>query len=166
MKLEKISRKQFIRDFKRSITPIGLSANDAYMNIRIPERSTERSCGFDFKMPYDLHVMKNVPYKIPTGIKVDLSSRLPWRLYSLDIYPRSSMGMKYGMKCTNTVGIIDADYYNNADNEGHIFIEIEAEKDIDLKCGDRFAQGIIHRCYTVGDKPKGKRNGGMGSTGR
>lgn len=37
---------------------------------------------------------------------------------------RSSMGFKYNVRLCNQVGIIDKDYYNNIDNEGHIFIKI------------------------------------------
>ena len=39
----------------------------------------------------------------------------------LGIYIRSSLGFKYNIRMCNQVGIIDADYYNNKDNEGHIF---------------------------------------------
>ncbi len=40
---------------------------------------------------------------------------------------RSSMGFKYNVRLCNQVGIIDKDYYNNIDNEGHIFIKIQNE---------------------------------------
>jgi dUTP pyrophosphatase len=34
---------------------------------------------------------------------------------------RSSSPLKYWIMLANGVGIIDADYYNNPDNEGEIF---------------------------------------------
>ena len=40
----------------------------------------------------------------------------------LGMYIRSSMAVKKRLMLVNNVGIIDADYYNNADNEGHIML--------------------------------------------
>ena len=65
--------------------------------------------------------------------------------------------------------IIDADYYNNPDNEGHIFFQIInlSPFDIVLKKGDAIGQGILKRYYTTDDDAaKGERTGGFGSTSR
>ena len=35
------------------------------------------------------------------------------------------MGFKYNVRMCNQVGIIDADYYNNKENGGHIFVKIK-----------------------------------------
>ena len=61
------------------------------------------------------------------------------------ILVRSSMGFKYNIRLCNQVGIVDSDYYNNPDNEGHIFIALknEGEKVFKVKKGDKFAQGIF-----------------------
>ena len=40
------------------------------------------------------------------------------------LMPRSSLGFKYGIRLSNTVGVIDADYADS-DNEGHIIISME-----------------------------------------
>ena len=37
---------------------------------------------------------------------------------------RSSTGFKYNIRLCNQVGIIDADYANNPDNEGEIFFQL------------------------------------------
>ena len=52
----------------------------------------------------------------------------------------------------NQVGIIDADYYNNKDNEGHIFVclQNESDKEVVIKKGDRFVQGIF-KPYLITD---------------
>jgi len=66
------------------------------------------------------------------------------------------------------VGIIDADYYNNPDNEGEIFFQIInlSPVPIYLKAGDRIGQGIIHKYEkTVDDEVTETRTGGFGSTG-
>ena len=45
----------------------------------------------------------------------------------------------------NNVGIVDADYYNNEDNEGHIMLGLynTTDSDITLTKGERVAQGIF-----------------------
>ena len=86
----------------------------------------------------------------------------------LMIYIRSSLGFKYNLRLCNQTGIIDSDYYNNENNEGHIFIAIQNEGTnyINLKTGDRFAQGIFMKYLTADDEEEinTSRTGGMGST--
>ena len=86
----------------------------------------------------------------------------------LMIYIRSSLGFKYNLRLCNGTGIIDSDYYNNQDNEGHIFIKIqnEGKETINLKANDRFAQGIFMKYLTVTDEKQinNIRQGGIGST--
>ena len=70
------------------------------------------------------------------------------------IFIRSSLGVKHKIKLSNGTGIIDADYYGNTDNEGHIFIAIEntGKDDFIINKGDRIAQGIFIKYYTVTDE--------------
>ena len=88
----------------------------------------------------------------------------------LYIYPRSSIGFKTGIRLSNTVGIVDADYYNNPDNEGHIFIKFfnPTDKDYQIHIGDKIAQGIFAKYLVVDDEEeiKTERSGGLGSTGK
>ena len=63
--------------------------------------------------------------------------------------------------------IIDADYYNNPDNEGHIYFQVInlAPFDIVLRKGDTIGQGILKKYYlTDDDVTTGLREGGFGST--
>ena len=88
--------------------------------------------------------------------------------YVLQTYPRSGLGFKYRLQLNNTVGIIDADYYNS-DNEGHIFAKITNDsnegKTIEIKKGQGFMQGLfIEYGITYDDNADGVRNGGFGST--
>lgn len=66
------------------------------------------------------------------------------------------------------IGIIDADYYNNDDNEGHIMIPIRnlGDKPFEYNKNERLAQLIImpYR-ITAKDRTTKKRTGGFGSTG-
>lgn len=102
---------------------------------------------------------------IPTGIKARMDNN-----NVLKIYPRSSTGCKSLLTLPNNVGIIDASYYNNPDNEGHIYIPVInlSPFDILIKKGDRIAQGIFVDYYTTkNDLPQKKsRDGGFGSSGR
>lgn len=137
-----------------------------YKDIVLPKRSTEWSAGYDFTLPLysDAHITlhKRESIKIPTGVNVILSKNLV-----LSVYPRSGLGFKYRVQLANTVGIIDADYFYS-DNGGHIYIKLfnNGDKDIELKGGDKFAQGICTQYFiTNDDDADGVRNGGMNSTG-
>lgn len=153
-KFEKISFRQFARDVE-----VG-----NYDDIIIPNRKSKYSAGYDFISFLDITLKPNEIKKIPTGIKVILDDG-----EFLGIYVRSSMGFKYNVRMCNQVGIIDKDFYNNIDNEGHIWIclQNEGKKDYIIKKGDSFAQGIIQKYYvTDDDNASDERVGGLGSTNR
>ena len=86
----------------------------------------------------------------------------------LELSVRSSSPLKYWLVLANGVGIIDADYYNNPDNEGEIFFQMInfTPFPIMLKKGDAIGQGIIKPYLTTeDDAAAGSRVGGFGSTG-
>jgi dUTP pyrophosphatase len=67
----------------------------------------------------------------------------------------------------NGIGIIDADYYNNPDNEGHIYFQVFNISPFNLmiKKGEVIGQGtIVPYGVTENDNAKGERLGGFGST--
>ena len=154
-KFEKISLKEFIKD-------TGLTEKE-YNELPLPQRATKNSAGYDFHLLEDLTLKPNEIKKIPTAIKAEMNHD-----EVLMIYIRSSLGFKYNMRMCNQTGIIDSDYYNNQDNEGHIFIKVQNEgtETINLKAGDRFAQGIFIKYLTVENEEeiKNNRQGGIGST--
>ena len=153
-KFEKISFKQFAKDID----------DGNYSEIVLPYRKTKHSAGYDFISFLDITLKPGEIKKIPTGIKVCLEDG-----EFLGIFVRSSMGFKYNVRLCNQVGIVDSDYYNNPDNEGHMFIKIQNEGKEVLKInkGDRFAQGIFNKFYLVDDDCADKdRTGGFGSTGK
>lgn len=156
-RFEKVSLKQFCEGFE------GENAAAVYEEIKLPERATSGSAGYDFFAPYDITLAPNETAKIPTGIRVWIEDG-----WVLKIYPRSGLGFKFRLQLNNTVGIIDSDYYNS-DNEGHIFIKITNDtnegKTIDIPKGTGFAQGIfVEYGITLDDEADGVRNGGFGST--
>lgn len=105
---------------------------------------------------------KAKPTLVSTGMKCQLD---PGTYLELSV--RSSCPLKYWLLLANSVGIIDADYYNNPDNEGEIFFQMInlSPYDIYLKKGDIIGQGIIKPYLTTeDDAATGDRLGGFGST--
>ena len=163
IKFEKVSFVQFASALQKNHGEMTVEeARSLYEGISLPKRATKKSAGYDFCLPLTITVNPHESVLIPTGIRVALEEDLVCL-----IMPRSSYGMKYGMSLNNTVGVIDADYYE-ADNEGHIMIKVTfdgIEEPLTLEAGQRFAQGIIMKYYvTDDDRTDEKRTGGMGST--
>ena len=105
---------------------------------------------------------KAKPTLVPTGVKAKLD---PGTYLELSV--RSSCPLKYWLVMANSVGIIDGDYYNNPDNEGHIFFQMInfSPVPIILKKGDCIGQGIIKPYLkTEDDNTVDLREGGFGST--
>ncbi len=163
--------------------------------INIPTRATHAAAGYDFEVAEDIVVpsMEKLWYKalsfsyehhtktleemakftkaekvkptlVPTGIKCQLASD-----HYLELSVRSSTPLKHWLILANGVGIIDGDYYNNADNEGHIYFQLInlSPFDIQLKKGDKIGQGIIKKFEVTDDDykyEKKERAGGFGST--
>ena len=97
-----------------------------------------------------------------TGLKCCLSKD-----EYLKIVVRSSTPLKYWLILANSEGVIDSDYYNNEDNEGHIYFQLInlSPLPIILKKGDAIGQGIIKPYLkTEDDVAGGVRTGGFGST--
>ena len=107
---------------------------------------------------------KNRPTLVSTGMKCKLD---PGTYLELSV--RSSTPLKHWIVLANGVGIIDADYYNNPDNEGEIFLQLInlSPYNILLKKGEKIGQGIIKQYLTTeDDAATGDRLGGFGSTSK
>ena len=147
----KVSEKEFLK----------AGNGEQYLNIRLPQRATRGSAGYDFFLNSDLSLAPGQTVKIATGIRVKMDEG-----WVLKLYPRSSLGFKYRLTMDNTVGIIDSDYFY-AENEGHIFIKMTncGNLPISLTSGSAFAQGIFCEYgITVDDNCSEERTGGFGST--
>lgn len=131
-------------------------------NPNMPQRQTEFSAGYDIEILKGDTINPKETKVFLTGLKAQMNSNVV-----LQLHIRSSMGIKNNLMLSNTTGIIDADYYNNPDNEGHIMIALTnyGDKPVTLKDNERVAQGIfVEYLKTTYDNPKGKRTGGIGST--
>lgn len=133
--------------------------------ISIPIRKTESSAGYDIASAEDVILPPHQVVLVPTGLKAYMHPD-----EYLGIHVRSGFSVKNMVSCINGEGIIDADYYNNPDNEGHIFVALvnHSEIPIQINKGMRIAQGIFYSYLkTDNDRTEmGKtRTGGLGSTG-
>lgn len=132
--------------------------------IEVPKRATAMSAGYDIEAAEDFIVPARKVGMVPTGLKVFMQPN-----EVLMITLRSSVAIKQPVMIAQNVAIIDADYYNNPENEGHFFIPIlnYSNFPFEIRKGDRLAQGIFMTyCVTDGDRYDygDRRNGGFGST--
>lgn len=133
--------------------------------IHIPVRKTVNSAGYDVEAASDMVIP---PYKpgmkpslIPTGLKAYCESDEFFMLVN-----RSS-GPKKGFMMSNSIGIIDADYYGNESNDGHFYFQFWnfGETDLVIHKGDVIGQVIFQKYLTTNDdNATGTRTGGFGST--
>ncbi len=133
--------------------------------INLPVRKTKYSAGYDVEAAEDVLIpayrFGTKPTLVPTGLKAYCECDEFYMLVN-----RSS-GPKKGLIIPNSIGIIDADYYNNENNEGHFyfqFFNISGE-DLLIKKGDVIGQVIFQKyLITDDDHAEGIRSGGFGST--
>lgn len=134
------------------------------IEFNMPTRKTKLSAGYDFCLPEETILPPNKIILVPTGVKAYMLED-----EYLGMHIRSSIAIKKGISLVNNEGIIDADYYNNADNEGHIMLALlnNGTEPLILAKGERIAQGIFYK-YLVADgddiEMKATRIGGFGST--
>ena len=152
---EFVSTEQLEKDF-------GEDRNETVM--KLPKRATKGSAGYDCYAPVDIYLGPGNDIKIPTGIKSYMRNG-----EMLMAVPRSGLGFKYYCRLANTIGIIDKDYYDNPDNEGHIFVKLrnEGNEPIIIKHGEAMCQ-FIFTPFLLADNDDftngNDRIGGFGST--
>ena len=141
-------------------------AKYAEVDFKMPERKTQKSAGYDFCLPEDVVLEPGKLQLVPTGVKAYMQDN-----EYLGMHIRSSMAVKRHLMLVNNVGIIDADYYNNADNEGHIMLALlnTGDEALALPKGECVAHGIFYN-YLVADGDediaKNVRGGVFGSTSK
>ena len=160
---EKVSRNHFMKDCiceddKKLI-------EYTYNQLEKPKRATAKSAGNDCFSPISFKLNPSEEIKLPTGVKAYMQNN-----EVVEAYPRSGHGFKYYIRLANTVGVIDADYYDNSNNEGHIWIKLrnEGNKTIEVKQGEAICQFIFKNYLLAdGDSFTGDdRVGGIGSTNK
>lgn len=163
-KFEKVSLKQFEKDYLNSFPDLSLENIDLiYQHIKLPKRATKGSAGYDFYAPFDIELQPHETIKVPTGIRCTMEDDIV-----LLMFPRSGLGFKYRLQLNNTVGVVDSDYHGSS-NEGHIYVKITNDTNenlyLSIKEGEAFAQGIfVSFGITYDDEANALRDGGFGST--
>lgn len=132
--------------------------------VNLPERKTEGSCGYDIYCPREVTIWPDEWTMMDLGIKMDPGDIPPG--YCALIMPRSSMGMRYGLKLSNTVGVIDSDYTMDTIKVS-LKIDSEIFKWAIFNKNDRILQMILVPYGIIASErtPTEKREGGVGSTG-
>ena len=133
-------------------------------NIILPSRKTKFSAGYDIATAENIILLPQQVTLIPTGIKAYMQTD-----EYLGVHIRSSIAIKQKLTLSNNVGVIDADYYNNVENEGHIMIPVYNynQSSVTIEKDTRIAQGIFYRYLLASDdKAENIRIGGIGSTGK
>ena len=136
--------------------------------FKLPERSTKKSAGYDFYCPEDVEIP---PYTLgtkPTMVKTGIKVYMPDDEY-LMLVNRSSNPKKKFLVIPNSVGIVDADYVDNEDNEGEMMFGFYnlSDSPVSILKGEKLGQGIFCKYgITDDDNAEGVRTGGFGSTGK
>ncbi len=105
--------------------------------INMPIRKTKYSAGYDIEAAEDIVIPTFKKGMNPTLVKTGLKAYMQGDEY-LKLCNRSSNPKKKGLILANSIGVVDADYYGNPDNDGHImfaFYNIK-EEDIEIKKGE------------------------------
>lgn len=156
---EKVSFDEFQKTFSNKIENL----REAYELLTLPVRETKGSAGYDIKTLFAFSLVPNESIIVPTGLKAYMAVN-----EFLAIVNRSSLGIKHGIMLKNQIGIIDQDYYNNNDNEGHFKIGlINMGRDVwHCEKGSAIAQAIFLNYNTVDNEMPCERirEGGIGST--
>lgn len=133
------------------------------MVLEKPKRQTYQSAGYDFASIKDIKIKPGEIVLVETGLKVSIPKG-----EVLLVFPRSSLAFKKTLTMANNVGVIDADYFNNEHNEGHIMIPLRnfGDQEVMIEKHERVAQGIFIKYEkTVDDiAPAIERSGGFGSS--
>lgn len=164
------------------------------LDIKLPERSTKYSAGYDFYAPENVIIPSSLkefhkngrfacdnnldgtkelseefnyivkPFVLRTGVKAYMEND-----EFLALYIRSSSPSKLGFVMANSVAVIDKDYYGNPNNDGEIGFLIYnlSPTNTYISKGDKIGQGIFQKYYLVdNDSSENTRMGGYGSTGK
>ena len=134
--------------------------------VTLPVRKTGSSAGYDLASAEDIVLKPGKVTIVPTGLKAYMQKD-----EYLGLHVRSGISIKNNISCINNVGIVDADYYGNPDNDGEMAFEFYniTDTDVEIKKGDKLGQGVIIKFMKTDDdyllSPTATRVGGFGSTG-
>ena len=117
--------------------------------INLPKRSTKNSAGYDIEAAEDIVIPSFKKGQKPTLIKTGLKAYMQGDEV-LILANRSSNPGKKGLILANSIGVVDSDYYENPDNDGHImfaFYNIK-EEEVEIKKGERIRTSDISKIFS------------------
>ena len=137
-------------------------------DIHIPIRKTKHAAGYDVEAAEDTVVpvfkQGDKPTLIHTGLKAYCQDDEWYMLAN-----RSSNPGKKKLVLANGIGIIDADYYGNPDNDGEFMYAYYnfGTEPLEIKKGEVIGQVVFMKyLITDDDNATGERMGGFGSTSK
>ena len=181
-----INIKDIVDDTKRGFE---VCSSGVEFDFKLPTRSTLHSAGYDFYAPYDvvvpslwkqvgkylLHSLLHFSFNSykeairPTMVRTYIKAYMG-NDEVLYIYNRSSSPIKKGLILSNSVGVVDSDFYNNEDNEGNIGVAFYNfyPFDVTIDKGERICQGVFSKFLKADNDIvlNNTRSGGYGSTGK
>ena len=148
----------------RGFVPVIEEMRKETMDYILPVRGTSRSACYDLASPITVTIEPHSSALIWTNIKAYMAED-----EVLEVYVRSSIGIKKSLMLKNTVGVIDSDYYSNESNDGNIAVSLFNMNDeaVVIEKNERIAQAMFQK-YLVVDNDvclSDIRLGGIGSTG-
>jgi len=155
---------EFVAPEFRTVSDDELAAQG--VERKLPQRATKRSAGYDvFSIEHGI-----IPPKGKMHFATDVKAYMGDDEVLL-AFPRSSQGIKMDVMLSNTTGVIDADYYSNPTNDGHIGVYLRnlGDEPVEIFPGDKLCQVVFVK-YLVADhddpEQLPERVAGTGSTGR
>lgn len=109
--------------------------------VEVPSYAYEGDAGLDLRSSEDVTLAPFERRLISTGLAVAIPEG-----YAGFVQPRSGLALKQGLSMANTPGLIDAHY------RGELkicAINLDSEKNIEVKRGDRIAQLVIQKVPVV-----------------
>ena len=134
------------------------------VEIILPTRGSKISAGYDFYSPVDIEIQPNSKVTIWSDVKTYMGDN-----EVLLLFVRSSIGIKKGLRLSNSTGVIDSDYYSNVSNDGNIGIALHnyTSEVVRIEKGERVCQGVFVPFLTADTgNTDTVRNAGIGSTGK
>lgn len=126
-------------------------------NATKPERATEHSAGYDISASETVTIQPGEIKMVSTGLAVQMEQDDVMLLID-----RSSNPRKRGIVLSNSLGVIDHDYFPN--EFMGMFTNI-TDKPVTIAKGQRIMQGVFVKYLTTDDdNANGERTGGFGST--
>lgn len=124
----------------------------------LPERATKGSAGYDISASETVTIQPGEIKLVSTGLAVQMAQDDVMLLID-----RSSNPRKRGLVLSNSIGVIDHDYFPN-EFKG-MFTNI-TDKPVTIEAGQRIMQAVFVKYGLVDDdNALGHRTGGFGSTG-